>query len=113
MYVLVLARNALILHPWRPTISATCSELGTGTLSVMFWLLLDDDDDDDVLPGAVDWDCCLRGELSEDEAALIMTWLGLLDKEAGILDYSEVRIRHTKAVPDKAALRLSRVLEYV
>jgi hypothetical protein len=28
----------LILQPWRPTISATCSELGTGTLSVTFWL---------------------------------------------------------------------------
>ena len=47
MYVLVLARNALILQPWRPTISATCSELGTGTLSVMFWLLKAADADDD------------------------------------------------------------------
>ncbi len=25
--------------PWRPTISATCSDDGTGTHSVMFWLL--------------------------------------------------------------------------
>uniref|UniRef100_A0A6B0UJ85 Putative secreted protein n=1 Tax=Ixodes ricinus TaxID=34613 RepID=A0A6B0UJ85_IXORI len=38
MYVLVLARRALILHPCLPTISATCSELGTGTHSVVFWL---------------------------------------------------------------------------
>uniref|UniRef100_A0A131YTY6 Uncharacterized protein n=1 Tax=Rhipicephalus appendiculatus TaxID=34631 RepID=A0A131YTY6_RHIAP len=40
MYVLVLARRALILQPCRPTISATCSELGTGTHSVVFWLFL-------------------------------------------------------------------------
>ncbi|RNA23424.1 hypothetical protein BpHYR1_052845 [Brachionus plicatilis] len=34
MYVLVLARSAFILQPWRPTISATCSLLGTGTDSL-------------------------------------------------------------------------------
>uniref|UniRef100_A0A182Q890 Uncharacterized protein n=1 Tax=Anopheles farauti TaxID=69004 RepID=A0A182Q890_9DIPT len=34
MKVLVLARSALILQPCRPTISATCSDDGTGTHSV-------------------------------------------------------------------------------
>lgn len=36
-----ICRNTFSHSPCRPTISATCSLLGTGTHSVMFWLFLE------------------------------------------------------------------------